>query len=345
MSLPETYIDGFHDKKAVEKMPYRKLGNTGLTISKIGFGGGSVSGLYNDFTENEAIETIRDAIKRGINYIDTAPYYGQGRSEAIIGKALNGVPRNSFYLSTKVGRYTKEWETMFDYSAEKVTRNLEESMRLLGTDYIDIVVVHDVEFGDMNQIITETIPAIRRQVELGKVRYIAISGYPIQTLWDIVQESQIPIDVVLTYCRDTLIDNTLHQFIPLFKEKGLGLISAAPTSMGLLTNDGPPAWHPANSETKKLCAQAAQYCKQNDVELGRLAVYHAMKNENCDNILVGNNNKSLLDSNIEIAIHQISEKELEVLNYLYKTYFQLKDNMHWEGLEVAAYKTYMNTKQ
>lgn len=99
-----TYVDGFHYPGASQRMPYKKFGETDMELSLLGFGGGGLSGFYEEFEEEEAVQVVREALKNGINYIDTAPYYGEGRSETVIGKALKGIPRNAYYISTKVGR-------------------------------------------------------------------------------------------------------------------------------------------------------------------------------------------------------------------------------------------------
>lgn len=89
----------------------------------------------------EGIATVHKAVKAGINYIDTAPYYGQGRSEEVLGMALKDLPRSAYYVATKVGRYNSTYEGMFDFSAKKTRESVEKSLQLLGLDYVDIIQV------------------------------------------------------------------------------------------------------------------------------------------------------------------------------------------------------------
>lgn len=96
---------------------------------------------FSEFDEEHAIETIRQAIRSGINYIDTAPYYGQGRSEQIYGKALKGVPREAYYIATKVGRYEVAPKKQFDFTAEKTLESVDVSLNYLGLDYVDVIQV------------------------------------------------------------------------------------------------------------------------------------------------------------------------------------------------------------
>lgn len=90
---------------------------------------------------DEGIATVNKALKSGINYIDTAPYYGQGRSEEVLGMALKDIPRSAYYLATKVGRYEQRFEGMFDFSAKKTRESVEKSLDLLGVEYVDIIQV------------------------------------------------------------------------------------------------------------------------------------------------------------------------------------------------------------
>lgn len=260
--LPPTYVEGFHDLKAVQEMEYRPLGKTGLVVSKLAFGGGPLSHIYGLNNEEEAIEAIREAIRQGVNYIDTSPWYGQGRSETIIGKALKGIPRQAYYLATKVGRYEPDFEHMFDFSKEKTRRSFKKSLELLGVDYVDVIQVHDIEFApSLDIIITQTLPELSRQIAEGKAKHIGITGYPVSVLKECIEKSNINIGTVLSYTRFTLIDETLSEYIPFFKEHNIGIICAAAPCMGLLTNGGPQKWHPGSDKLQKTCAQAAQCCK------------------------------------------------------------------------------------
>jgi L-galactose dehydrogenase len=119
----------------------RKLGSTGREVSVLGFGASALGGVFHDVTDEECIAVVHTALKSGINVIDTAPWYGQGRSEEMLGKALKGIPREAYMLNTKVGRYEQEVENMFDFSAERITRSVDESLARMGVDYIDCIQV------------------------------------------------------------------------------------------------------------------------------------------------------------------------------------------------------------
>jgi len=334
--FPPTYVEGFHDPEAVKAMEYKELGKTGLLISKLSFGCGPLGAHYGTYDEADAIEAVRQAIKQGVNYIDTAPYYGLGRSETTLGKALQGIPREAYYIATKIGRY--DW-LEFDFTIEKTRESLKNSLKVLGVDYIDVIQVHDIEFApSLDIIVTQTLPELSRQVAKGKVRHIGISGYPVSVLKDCVEKSNVHIASVLSYSRLTLIDDTLLEYIPFFKNHKIGLINAATPCMRLLTNDGPLSWHPASDETKKQCANAAQYCKDRDVELGKLAIWHSMQYTDVDTNLVGIQTTKQLQMNLDVMRNGITEKEKAVLQEIKEKFLSAVKGQHWEGKEIRMYQ-------
>ncbi|CAL7948245.1 unnamed protein product [Xylocopa violacea] len=340
--LPPTYVEGFHDVEAVKSMEYRPLGKTGLLVSKLSFGGGPLGCHYGTYDEDEAIEAIRQAIRHGINYIDTAPWYGQGRSEAVIGKALKGIPRKAYYIATKVGRYELNYENMFDFSKEKTRSSFKRSLELLGLDYVDIIQVHDIEFAPtLDIIITQTLPELSTQVAKGKAKYIGITGYPVSILKECIEKSNINISVILSYSRFTLIDNTLIEYIPFFKKHNVGIINASAPCMGLLTNKGPPAWHPGSESTKKICADAAACCKDHDTELAKLALWYTLQCEDICTFLVGMQNLKELAMNLDVVKNGITEKEKALLKEIQEKYLHKITDKHWENQELQTYWKYM----
>ena len=219
-------------------MRYRVLGNTGIKLSVIGMGGSGFGNVYGKYDEGKAIDAVRWGIEKGMNCIDTAYWYGQGKSETFLGKALRGIPRERFFLGTKVGRYERDTHKMFDFSAEKVTRSAQESLERLQLDYIDVLQVHDVEFAPtIEQITEETLPALQDLKEQGLCKFIGITGYPLSILKKILDQSRISVDTVLTYCRLTLQDSSLVEEFDYFRSKNVGIINASPVSMGLLTRN------------------------------------------------------------------------------------------------------------
>ena len=162
-------------------MEYRTLPRSNLQVSVIGFG---ASPLGNEFQVIDPVEgerAVHHAIDRGINFFDVSPYYGRTLAEQRLGAALAG-KRDRVVLATKCGRYDTSY---FDFSAARITASVEESLRRLRTEYVDILHAHDIESGDREQIVNETLPAMRKLKEQGKVRLIGITGFPLKVLADV----------------------------------------------------------------------------------------------------------------------------------------------------------------
>lgn len=281
-------------------MKYKELGNTGLKISEIGYGASSLGGVFHSFDEGRGIDSVFAAIDAGINFIDVSPYYGHYKAETVLGKALKQIPRDMYYLSTKVGRYGEDGKNTWDYSAERVTRSVYESMERLNIDYIDIINVHDVEFADLNQIVEETLPALVALKEKGVVGHVGITDLQLENLkWVIEHTPKGTVESVLNFCHYCLNDDKLVDFLDFFEENGVGVISASPFSMGLLTERGVPAWHPAPKPLVEACVKAAEHCKAKGYPIEKLAMQFSIQNDRIASTLFSTTRPENLLKNIE----------------------------------------------
>jgi len=263
-------------------MRYRHLGDTSLKVSVLGFGASPLGDVFGTTDPSEGFRAVHLAIDEGINLFDVSPYYGLTLAEERLGMALAG-RRNEVVLATKCGRYG---ESEFDFSAGRITKSLEESLRRLRTDYVDLFQAHDVEFGDPQQIIEETIPAMRRLQEQGKARYIGITGYPLQILIRIA--SAVRVDSILTYCRyNLLIDDMDTILMPFAQKHGIGVINASGMHMGVLTERGAPAWHPAPEQVREAARQAAAFCRSRGFDISDLALRYCFDYPHVASTLVG----------------------------------------------------------
>jgi aryl-alcohol dehydrogenase-like predicted oxidoreductase len=206
-------------------------------------------------------------------------------SECLLGVALRGVPRDRYYLGTKLGRYD---QLHFDFSARRVAESIDVSLHRMGVDYLDIVLCHDIEFVDMRQIIEETLPALRRIQRQGKVRFVGISGYPMKIFRWVLDQADL--DVVLSYNHYTLQNDMLAGLIPYLKQKGVGIMNAAPFSARLLTNSPLPSWHKATDQVRTVCRQAAEHCQARGVDIAQLALQYSLANEDLTTCIVGSAN-------------------------------------------------------
>ncbi|MCO5557172.1 hypothetical protein L7F22_010731 [Adiantum nelumboides] len=256
-------------------------------------------------------------------------YYGGTLAEQVLGKAIKDLPspRDKYVVSSKCGRYMDG----FDFSAKRVTQSVNESLERLNLSYIDIMQCHDIEFGSLDQIITETIPALSKLKETGKIRYIGITGLPLKIfsyVLDRVPEGTI--DVVLSYCHYSLNDTALEGLIPYLKSKGVGIISASPLSMGLLTESGPPSWHPAPKEVQAACAEAACYCKRNGKNISKLALQFSLNNPDICTTLVGMNSVEQVKKNVRACMETRNDQsmELDILKEV-KAILEPVKNLSW----------------
>ncbi len=254
-------------------MEKRRLGNTGLELSVLTFGASSLGAEFREVDLSEALRSVRVALEGGINFIDTSPYYGRGMSEVLLGQILPTIPRDSYYLGTKLGRYAPQH---FDFSARRVAESIDISLERMRVDHLDIVLCHDIEFVEMSQIIEETLPALRKQVTQGKVRFIGVSGYPMKMFKYVLERADI--DVILTYNHYTLQNDMALELVPLCQAKGVGLMNAAPFSARLLTGATLPVWHKATPQVREVARQAAEHCRSRGVDIAQLALQFSLAN-------------------------------------------------------------------
>ena len=287
-------------------MEQRILGKTGLSIHPIALGASALGGgVFGPVDELEAIRTVHLALDLGVQLIDISPFYGETRAEAVLGKALRDVPRDRYILATKVGRYG---DTEFDFSPERSRRSVEESLGRLGVDYLDLIQAHDVEYGDLHQIQTETIPTLHDIVREGKARFVGVTGYPLKALGALVRHAEV--DTVLSYNHYSLNDTTLMSALPQFQSKSLGVINAAPLSQGLLTDKGTPSWHPAPADTKALCAETAEFVRARGSSLSKLAIQFSTQNPAIATTLIGTAIPAELERNLRWADEPIDAELL-----------------------------------
>jgi L-galactose dehydrogenase len=274
-------------------MRYRRLGKTGLEVSILGFGGSPLGGVFGEVDADECVRTVHEALDAGINYFDVAPFYGLTRAESMLGLCLAGVPRERFLLSTKVGRYG---QADFDFSAARVTRGVEESLERLGVETIDLLVCHDIEYGSLDQIVEETLPALRKIQETGKVRFLGISGLPLQVFRTVSARTEL--DFILSYCHYSLNDTSLESLLPMLRERGVGVINASALGMGLLTDRPLPDWHPAPLEMRAAASAALAYCREHGVDLAQIGLQFALDNPEIATTFVGITDRATLTRNL-----------------------------------------------
>lgn len=281
-------------------MKYYEIGKTGMKVSSLSFGASSLGGVFHDIKEKDAIEAVYTAIDLGMNFIDVSPYYGHLKAETVLGKALKNIPRDKYYLSTKVGRYGKDGVNMWDYSAKRAVESVYESMERLNVDHIDLINVHDIEFADLNLVVNETLPALVELRQKGLVGHVGITDLQLENLkWVIDHVPAGTVESILNFCHFCLCDDKLVDFLDYFESKGVGVINASPLSMGLLSERGVPAWHPAPEALLRACQKAVDHCKAKGYPIEKLAMQFSISNPRISTTLFSTANPQNVKKNIE----------------------------------------------
>lgn len=287
-------------------METRKLGQTGMDVTLLSYGASSLGAEFRNIDIEEALRSVRVAIDGGMNLIDTSPFYGRGMSEMLLGRILPEIPRDTYYLQTKLGRYSGQH---FDFSAQRVAESVDISLERMKVDHLDVVLCHDLEFVEMSQIVEETLPALRQQVEKGKVRYIGVSGYPMKMFKYILEHADI--DVLLTYNHYTLQNDMALELLPICETQGVGVMNAAPFSARLLTNASLPAWHKATPFVRDIARQAAQHCEKQGYDIAQLALRYSIAHPGFATCVTGSANPQRVSEWIKWAAEPLNAQLVE----------------------------------
>jgi len=257
-------------------MQYALLGRTGLKVSRLSFGASSLGGVFRTVDEPEAIRAVHAALDAGINYFDVAPAYGATVSETVLGKALRGIPRDRYYLSTKVGKYTNPGQygdDRLDYSRARIRASLDESAARLGTAYFDLLHIHDIEYQGRRHTewaLTEGLETVRELKREGRIGAVSFGIYPVD-LWKRIL-ADYDVDAALIHNPDCLNDELLLDLLPIARRTNVGIINGSPFGSGLLTDRGPADWHPASADDRAIFRRAAELCRQQGTPIGKLAL-------------------------------------------------------------------------
>lgn len=283
---------------SVETRPleYRPLGKTDLRVGVVGFGASPLGDVFGRTDPAETVAAVHHAIECGINLFDVSPYYGLTLAESRLGEALEG-RREKAVLATKCGRYGAD---EFDFSAQRITAGLEDSLRRLRTDYVDVLQAHDVEFTHADQIVEETVPTLRKLQQQGKARHIGITGLSLKNLVAIAK--RVDVDCMISYCRYNLMVSDLdEELMPFARERGIGIINASPLHMGILTAHGPATWHPASAEVIEAGRRVVELCEAHGVDAPQLALHYCLQHPYVASTLVGMATREQVDANLKAA--------------------------------------------
>jgi D-threo-aldose 1-dehydrogenase len=283
-------------------------GPRGLTLTELGLGTGPLGNLYEAITDARAQETVAVAWDAGIRHFDTAPHYGLGLAERRLGRALAGVPRTAYVLSTKVGRVLEPNPARepgpdtegfavpathlrrYDLSRDGIRRSLEESLERLGTDRVDIAYLHDPD-GREDEALRTAFPALAQLRAEGTVRAIGAGMNHVAPLARFIRDADL--DIVLSAGRLTLLDRTAEaDLLPLARERGVAVVVGGVYNSGILATPRPRpgatfAYSPAPTDTLRRVEALADTCEAAGVDLPTAALRFPLTHPGVASVLVG----------------------------------------------------------
>ena len=274
-----------------------------MNVSRLSFGASSLGGVFRSVDESEAIKAVQVALECGINYFDVAPAYAGTLSETVLGKALRGVRRDLYYLSTKVGKYTKPGTygaDTLDYSRARIRKSIEESAERLRTDYFDLIHIHDIEYQGRKHTewaLTEGYESVLELKREERIGGISFGIYPMD-LWKRIFCS-LDVDAGLVHNHYCLNDTRITELLSLAESKRIGIINGSPFGSGLLTDRGPAAWHPASSEDRAVFKTAADFCRKQGTSIAKVALQFASQNPKLPTTLFSSANPESVRRNVQ----------------------------------------------
>lgn len=308
-------------------MRYKTLGKTGLQVSVATAGTWAIGGAgWGTVKREDSITAIRSMLDNGVNVIDTAPIYGCGYSEEVVGEAIRGYGRDKILISTKCGLVWGEQESADgrDISYKSIMREIDASLRRLHTDYIDIYHVHKPDF--KGTPFAETMRAMTELKKAGKIRHIGLSNFSVGQIEECMQYG----DVEVIQPPFSMIDQGERPTLEFAKARGMGVMTYGSLGAGMLTGAirKAPDWQPDDmrfafydyfrepkfSKAQELLKVMDKIAEARGVPVAQIAVNWNIENPLVDTALMGVRNRHEADENCAATLWQLTAEELSVLN-------------------------------
>ena len=278
-----------------------EIGHTGLRVTRLGFGGAPLGGLFTGIDEGTATDTVLAAYDSGIRYYDTAPFYGHGKSEGRLGSVLRQYPRDDFVLSTKVGRVlvpaeggaiedhayrdTLDYDPVFDLSPDGIRRSFESSLERLGLDRIDIALLHDPD-DHFEKAIEQAFPTLIRMREEGLVTAIGAGMNQSEMLYEFAR--RVDVDCFLLAGRYTLLDQSASELLfPECENRGISIILGGPYNSGILAGGEHYNYEAAPRAMIEKKKRLDKLCADHDVRLKAAALQFPSRHRTVACVLAG----------------------------------------------------------
>jgi aryl-alcohol dehydrogenase-like predicted oxidoreductase len=321
-------------------MVLKRLGSSSVHVTPIAFGAWAVGGwMWGGAEEGAALRAIRASFDHGVTTIDTAPVYGFGRSEELVGRAMQGVPRDKYQILTKYGL---NWETpqgefyfdttgndgkplkIYKYSAPtSVIKECEDSLRRLKTDYIDLLQIH---WADSTTPIVETMSAVSKLIDQGKVRAAGVCNYNVSQ----VEEALKAVNIVSNQVPYSMINRTIEkEVVPQAIKKGMSIVPYSPLQRGLLTGkikaghkfgegdtrEGNRFYRSENIEgANRLLEKIKPVADAYNVSLSQLVINWTTRQPAMDCVLVGARDEKQVKENVASLNFKLSNHDLNTVN-------------------------------
>jgi aryl-alcohol dehydrogenase-like predicted oxidoreductase len=320
-------------------MKLRKLGNSEVEVTPISFGAWAIGGwMWGGADEQDAIKALRRSFELGVTTIDTAPVYGFGKSEELVGQAMKDIPRDQYQILTKYGLNWESEDGHFRFmsednegnptgvyawaSKERVKKECEDSLRRLGTDYIDLYQIH---WPDPSTEISETMEAVAELLEEGKIRAAGVCNYSV----DQVDEARKVVDLVTNQVPYSMIRRGNEKdVIPQAIEKGMGILPYSPLQRGLLTGKIKPGHEFTGYDTRKddkyfkdenirkvhtLLDKIRPIAENHNASFAQLVINWTTEQPGMATVLVGARNEKQINDNAGSLDFELSQEEINTI--------------------------------
>ncbi|MEU8202692.1 aldo/keto reductase [Streptosporangium sp. NPDC049046] len=298
-----------------------------MRVSRYGFGAAPIGNLFSAVGEDVARAAVDAAYEAGVRLFDTAPHYGLGLSERRLGAALAERPRDSYTLSTKVGRLLvpaagegpfgrddqgfdvpADMRRVWDFSRDGILRSLEESLERLGLDAVDIALIHDPD-DHWEQAVSEAYPVLAELRDQGVVKSVGVGMNQTGMLAAFVRETGV--DTVMLAGRYTLLDRSgEEELLPLCAERGVSVLAAGVFNSGLLATHDPSGTYdyaPASGPLLERARRIAAVCERHDVTLPQAALAFPLRHPAVASVVIGARSAAEVVRNAELAARPVPE--------------------------------------